>query len=278
MNRLKDAIDAAVKNVWGTKVNVADNDPEGKRDDGKEKRSRVMEESKPEESKPNKKLKDSYSYLVSNDAMNKQYNVNVVKSSYEDNVVSVVNLLLSFLKIDEMTKEDIAGAFGVDVTNVTDILKEKKVKAVKNGLRQVLKKTETNDYTIMEDTPNKIECLGRDKGIFVLFFVLKFKLRKVQDHFKNDEAFHRIAEYDQENKIYRLKQMAVYDAEAKNLWVNTKPKQLHLGQIMVEHARRGSDKEHKQTVLRKLKLTMWPEATTLDLVGVGVVGSIIKEE
>lgn len=253
-------------NVLGTRA---------KRDEGKEKRNRVVEESK-----PNKKLKDSYSYLVSNNAMNKEYNVNFVKSSYEENFVSVVNLLLSLLRIDEMTKEDIAGAFGVDVTKVTDILKEKKVKALKNGLRQVFKrkKTEQDEYTIMEDTPNKIECFGSDDGIFVLFFVLKFKGSTVENHFTNEEAFKRIAEYDQEVKMYRLKQMAVYDAQAKNLWVSTKAKQLHLGQIMVEHARKGSEKERKQTVLNMLLKRMWPEATKLELVGVGVVGSIIKEE
>ena len=78
--------------------------------------------------------------------------------------------------------------------------------------------------------------------------------------------------------MLHLKQMAVYDAKDKLFYVTTRGRQMRLGDIMVGHASAGWDKKRKSILVGSMKKNMWPEATQLELVGVGVVGQFTKEE
>lgn len=263
METFKAMIGKACKSVWRT----GGNGPK----DGKGKRSRDLEEEK-----PNKKPKHKNSFLVDNRDINKVFKLDLVRSSHQNNVVSIVNLLLSLFHIKAMTTPDIVKAFNVE--NETDVLK-KQVRALKNGLRNVLKVASDKVYTIMENTPNKIEFLGSNEGIYILFVVLKFDTNKKNKIFKKEVKEHVLAQIaEQKNKMWHLKQMAVYDAREKLFYVSTRGKQMCMGDIMVEHASAAADKERKNILLRNMKNKMWPEATQLELIGVGVVGKFTKDE
>ena len=154
-----------------------DGDGKDNRRDDNGKRSRDLEEQKPE-----KKQKYENSFLVDNQQINKILKLDLVKTPYKNNVVRTVNILLKLFDIKAMKTPEIVKAFGVE--NETDILK-KTVKALKGGLRKVLKGSEKG-YTIMEKTPNKIEFLGNDEGIYVLFVVLKFDRKNENKLLKKD--------------------------------------------------------------------------------------------